>query len=98
MRKIIITALLLIVWVWAVGQTGVKGKLLDAEEDTPIEYASIAVYKQLDSTLVTGMVTTPEGTFKILDIVPGSYYLKAQFMGYQKGIVSNLLYKMKCMM
>jgi len=67
----------------AFSQTGVKGRLIDQTENTPLEYASVAIYELTDSTLLAGVVTDQEGAFTIEDIKPGSYYILTQFLGYE---------------
>jgi outer membrane receptor protein involved in Fe transport len=68
----------------------IKGRIMDGSANEPIEYASVAIYKVADSTLVAGTVTDPEGDFEISDLIPGSYYLTAQFMGYNTKSVGGL--------
>ena len=75
----------------ALGQSGIKGKLIDSLENQPLEYANVALYKLPDSTLISGSVTSPEGVFEILEVRPGEYYLKAQFMGYESKTIEKIL-------
>ncbi|RAI83855.1 TonB-dependent receptor domain-containing protein [Algoriphagus yeomjeoni] len=74
----------------AFSQTGVKGKLIDQAENSPLEYASVAIYQTKDSLLITGAVTDQEGLFSLEDLKPGDYYLLAQFMGYESKTVSGV--------
>ena len=67
----------------------IEGKLVDVD-NSPIEYASVALFDQNDSSLVTGSVTTPEGDFIIDNVKPGTYYLTAQFMGYETKLIPNI--------
>lgn len=64
----------------------VSGKLLDAESKLPIEYASVAIFKLPDSTLVTGAMTNAQGMFTINNLGNGKYFIKSSFVGYQNGI------------
>ncbi len=65
-------------------QTGaVSGRITDNSNDDPLEYASVAVYKTTDSSLVTGVITNRSGNFKIEKLNPGSYFIRAQFLGYE---------------
>ena len=59
-------------------QTGIKGTLKDAQENTPIEYGSIGLFSLNDSSLINGAVTQPNGTFELKGIKPGNYYLSIQ--------------------
>ncbi|MDN5213092.1 TonB-dependent receptor [Fulvivirgaceae bacterium BMA12] len=73
------------------GQSGIKGQLVDKVENAPIEYASVAIYLKGDSALVTGAVTAEDGSFYIEPVKPGNYYLVAQFMGYERKTVENVM-------
>ena len=64
----------------------VTGKLLDAETKQPIEYASVAIFKLPDSTLVTGVSTNGQGVFTINNLGNGRYFLRSSFVGYKNGI------------
>jgi outer membrane receptor protein involved in Fe transport len=63
----------------------VTGQVIDATSKAPIEYASIAVYSTIDSSLVTGTITNTEGVFNLKDLKPGSYYVQVNFIGFEKG-------------
>ena len=91
MNKISFIVYFLLILVPELYSQTIAGKLIDTSENLPIEYASIALYNQNDSALVTGAVTKPDGEFKIENIKPGTYYLIAQFMGYDPKTVSNII-------
>lgn len=50
----------------------------------PIAYATLALYKNMDSTLVCGAVSEENGEFRLPNIPEGNYYLSVTFMGYEK--------------
>ena len=89
MRKLFLSLLIWLIAPAVFSQT-IKGKLVDSMENVPIEYASVVVYNQKDSTLVTGTVTSQEGDFEIQNVKPGRYYLTARFMGYETKTVDNI--------
>ncbi len=60
----------------------VKGKIVDAETDVPVEYANIVFYSLRDSSMVTGGITSEDGTFSISKVPAGKYYAEAKFIGY----------------
>ncbi|MDB5150809.1 MAG: TonB-dependent receptor, partial [Mucilaginibacter sp.] len=65
-------------------QTGIiKGTITDAQNKQPIDYATVALLKSKDSTLIAGMVTNAKGSYSFTGIAPGSYRLKIAFLGYQ---------------
>ena len=68
----------------------IKGKIESKSDKKPIEYASIMVYSLPDSTLITGTITLPDGSFKIEQLSKGNYYLVAYFMGFHKKFITKL--------
>jgi len=68
----------------------IKGKIESKADKKPIEYASIMVYSLPDSTLITGTITLPDGSFRIEKLPKGNYFLEAYFMGFQKKMISKL--------
>lgn len=65
------------------------GQLIQSDSKTPIEFATVSVFKVADSTLTTGGVSDEKGFFKI-ESTPGRFYLLVQFMGYQDVTISNV--------
>lgn len=64
-------------------QAEILGKLLDNQSGKPVEYASVALLKSADSSIVTGMLSKANGDFSFPNIAPGNYILKIYFIGYQ---------------
>ncbi|HEU4554345.1 MAG TPA: TonB-dependent receptor [Chitinophaga sp.] len=58
------------------------GKLVDAEGNKPVEYASVALLRAKDSTVVTGMLSKGNGDFNFDNVAAGKYLLKINFIGY----------------
>jgi len=59
------------------------GKVVDEQSGAPIEYASIVLNRVADSSMVTGVVSEADGTFRLTVQVSEEVYLLVQFMGYQ---------------
>src|SRR5688500_4342255 len=53
----------------------IRGHIFDKQTKQPIEFASIAVYDQRDSTLKTGAITDNMGKFEVSDLPFGKYFL-----------------------
>ncbi len=68
---------------------GVFGKVIDSKSNNPIPYATVALYKAKDSSLVSGTITKEDGRF-IIQAKTGKYYLEINFMGYNKIRKSNV--------
>ncbi|MCU4173469.1 TonB-dependent receptor domain-containing protein [Carboxylicivirga sp. N1Y90] len=60
----------------------VKGKIYDQKSKNPVEYATVAVYRSEDNSVVTGTITDNDGQFKIKGLQPGSFYIVVSFLGY----------------
>lgn len=59
----------------------IRGKVVDGETKEAMPFASVAIYKSADSSLVTGNATNLEGHFKI-ETTPGQYYLIVKILSY----------------
>lgn len=60
----------------------IYGKLLDAQSNKPIEYASVALLRP-DSSVQTGMLSKPNGDFSFENIPLNKYILRINFIGYE---------------
>lgn len=58
------------------------GKIVGEANQIPLEFASVALYAQADSTLIDGTITDNQGFFKLKNLRSGSYFLKLTFIGY----------------
>ena len=67
----------------------ITGKLVESGLNTPIEFATISIFEESDSSLVTGGISDDKGNFKI-DTKPGKYYLRIQFLGYRDILISDV--------
>lgn len=62
----------------------VTGKVIDADKNFPLEYATIGIIKVSDSSVVTGGVTDSKGNFIVQKVPFGKYFLRIHFIGYKK--------------
>jgi hypothetical protein len=69
----------------------VSGKVIDASTNQPVEYASVAIFRQRDSSLVTGVVTNTDGSFNMANLPYGRFYATVTFIGYKKKNVDNIM-------
>lgn len=68
-----------------------KGKIVDATTDLPLEFATVALKKMRDSSLVSGTITNATGDFSIESLPPGGYFAEIAFIGYEKHIEKVML-------
>ena len=59
----------------------ITGRLIDTDKNA-IEYANIALYQSADSSMTKVTTSNEQGLFEFRNIVSGSYYLEASFVGY----------------
>jgi outer membrane receptor protein involved in Fe transport len=61
----------------------IYGKLVDAVTKKPVPYASVALMKLRDSSVVTGMLTKENGEFSLESLPFGTFNMRITFMGYE---------------
>jgi len=102
MKKIILLSLFIGLTVLALAQppqysgrgggSSIKGKItgsvIDTMTTTPIEFATIVLLQ--DSQQVNGIVTEADGTFKLMNVKPGTYDVQVSFLGYEPKIIRGI--------
>lgn len=68
----------------------ITGKIVDATEQNPLEYATAALYDQSSEQLITGVITDLDGNFNMEGVKKGTYYLEASFIGYRTRVVKDI--------
>ena len=67
------------------------GKVKDEVSGNFVEYATIAVFSQRDSSLKGGTISLPDGSFSLSGLPYGMLYLEASFVGYKKTRITKIL-------
>jgi iron complex outermembrane recepter protein len=62
----------------------VKGKIVDESDGKPLEFATVAMKRVRDSSLVSGTITNGSGEFNLTDVPPGGYQIEIAFIGYER--------------
>lgn len=60
-----------------------SGIVLDAKDESVVEFATITLVSKRDSSIVTGSITDRKGRFLITEIPLGMYNVKVTFIGYE---------------
>jgi ferric enterobactin receptor len=71
------------------GSAKITGFVVDSASNNPIEYATISLVDPSNKT-VNGTTTGRTGTFTITNVVPGSYIVVAEFIGYRSRTIKNV--------
>ncbi len=69
----------------------IKGKVEEQGTGQPLEFVNIAVYEKADSSLITGGITDDKGNFEVKGMTYGEYYLVANFVGFNKTKISDIV-------
>ena len=71
-------------------QGEVYGTVIDSATNTPMEYVSVAIYNQKDSSVFSGAITKTKGKFSVAKIPSGDYYVVISFVGYQPRNINGI--------
>lgn len=62
----------------------IQGSVID-QENKPLSFANVQLLNQHDSTIVSGIMATEEGTFSFTTFQPGKYLIGVSMIGYKPG-------------
>jgi len=65
----------------------ISGTIIDSITKSPVDYATIAVSRAGSIKSTNGSLTDEKGTFKVINIVPGTYRVTIAFLGYQTKVI-----------
>lgn len=68
----------------------VTGKVIEQGSEEPMEFVNVVLYRSSDSTMVTGDITSDDGTYTIAPVRPGEYYMVLNFIGFRRQVVSGV--------
>ncbi|WP_345029953.1 TonB-dependent receptor domain-containing protein [Ravibacter arvi] len=64
-------------------QVKISGTVTDKTTREPLPFASVVLFRSADSASVSGVLTDEKGAYLFERVVPGKYFLQAQFIGYK---------------
>ena len=80
MRKLFLLTVFLLISI--VFQAAIiKGKVIDANTGEAIDFANVVLKKTATTTIVSGITTAEDGTFRIENVPLGAYDLEISFVG-----------------
>ncbi len=66
----------------------IKGRVLEYENQKPLEFATVCLISKLDSTIFCGTITDKNGQFIFNQIKSGNYLLRASFFGFESKLIN----------
>jgi len=73
----------------------IYGQVINKNTGKPVEYASVALYNIMDSSVVFGTMTNANGDFIIKEIPLGIYNLEISFVGFKKTRINRIVMRPK---
>ena len=68
----------------------IKGKVVDDQSGQGLEFATISLFSQKDSSIVSGGITELDGSFEI-ETKPGRYYAVVEFISFTSKTVNDIM-------
>ncbi|MCX6295310.1 MAG: TonB-dependent receptor [Bacteroidetes bacterium] len=68
----------------------IKGIITDSKTKQTVEFATIALYKMKDSSLVNVVVAGSKGEFLLSELPFGRYFMKINFIGYKQLVIDTI--------
>lgn len=69
----------------------ITGVVRDSLNHTPIEDATVTLLTEADSLILSPVITSTDGSFKIPAVRPGQYQVKVSMIGYDPVVISNVI-------
>ena len=70
--------------------TAIAGRVQDAQSGAPLSAASVSIHSPADSSLVTGALTDDAGNFVVAGVMPGQYYARVSYIGYEIKVIDAI--------
>lgn len=77
------------------GNGKISGSVIDAENNQPVEFATVAVLDQKTGKPVNGSVCDDKGKFIINKVAEGTYNIAISFIGYETQTIDNIAIEKK---
>jgi len=82
MKRIFLTFGLILFFLPLFALYTIKGKIIDSNNQEPIDFVNVALIKQNSETPATGVTTDDKGQFLLPQVPKGKYTLRVSFVGY----------------
>jgi ferric enterobactin receptor len=68
----------------------ISGKIIDDATKQPVDYATISIFKDGNTSPFNGVVSDPKGNFVLTNLSTGDYRVTVDFIGYQKKTIDHV--------
>lgn len=68
----------------------ISGIIIDSLSNSGLPFANITLHNSTDSSFITGVSSSSDGTFMLTNLSDGKYYLKISFVGYNTKFVPSI--------
>lgn len=68
-------------------QKQIFGQVVEAQSQSPLEYAEVIVYDSNGETQITGTVTNASGQFVFNELRPGLYQIRIKYIGFDEKVI-----------
>src|SRR5665647_1320098 len=82
MKKNLYFALFLFISLPVLSAVSVKGKVIDANTQSPLDFVNVTVFKPGNSIPVASVVSNASGNFTLPTVNNGKYSLRISYVGY----------------
>lgn len=97
MKKIVVFVCLLCSFGMIFAQNGsIAGSVVDAEKQSPLAFAGVALLRPSDSTLLRSEMTDKSGRFTIPNLSPGRYLVKVYYFGCRDFVSEPIIIGKTC--
>src|SRR5258708_2521473 len=86
--SIILTINILTIFAQTKGK--ISGSVVNASTKEPVDYTSISLIDQQTGKVVNGVITDAKGNFSLAGLAPGTYIIKAEFVGFKTYTKNNV--------
>jgi outer membrane receptor protein involved in Fe transport len=69
-------------YLYSQNKINVTGTIIDALQNTPVEYCSVSLIDQQTGKIIDGVISNSKGLFKLVVQKTGTYKIKAEFIAY----------------
>jgi ferric enterobactin receptor len=69
----------------------IRGTVIDSLTGTPVDYATISIFRKGSTSPFNGVVTDPKGNFLLTGVAPGEYRVAIDFLGYRRKNIDKVI-------